>query len=58
MTPDEAGRLREARSAKGNPQCKHSRLLDYIVTKEGKRTGELACKECGTILPDERHGTG
>jgi len=51
---DEAGRLKEEKNRQ--KPCTHSRVVDYVLTKDGKRTGKLKCKECGAILPDERRG--
>ncbi len=52
---DEAGRLKEEKNRQ--KPCTHSRVVDYVLTKDGKRTGKLKCKECGAILPDERRGS-
>ncbi len=32
--------------------CAHSRLIDDILTKSGKRTGKARCLECGSTLDD------
>jgi hypothetical protein len=32
--------------------CAHSRLIDDILTKSGKRTGKARCLECGATLDD------
>jgi hypothetical protein len=42
------------RIASLNP-CAHSRLIDDVLTRSGKRTGQVRCLECGTII-DDRHG--
>ncbi len=48
---DEAGRLK---GAKTPPKaCTHGRVVDYVLSKEGKRTGALRCKECGAVFPAE-----
>ncbi len=52
MTPDEAGRLREAWRARGNQPCSHSRVIDYLNSNNESEAGYLVCKECGEIFPD------
>lgn len=32
--------------------CSHSRLIDNVVTKAGKWTGKVMCRECGTKFDD------
>lgn len=52
MGADEAGRLNDGKNP--SKPCTHSRVVDHVLSKEGKRTGKLKCKECGAIFPDER----
>ncbi len=32
--------------------CAHSRLVDYVLTKEGNKTGQLVCIECTAVFSD------
>lgn len=32
--------------------CAHERLIDEILTQDGKRTGKVRCRECGTTFDD------
>ena len=32
--------------------CTHSRIVDYVLTNEGKKTGQLVCVECMGVFPD------
>jgi hypothetical protein len=32
--------------------CTHSRVVDYVLTKEGTKTGQLVCLECTAMFPD------
>lgn len=34
-----------------NP-CSHSRLIDDVLNKKGKKTGRLLCLECKATFPD------
>ena len=53
MTLDEAGRLQKAwKSRNGHRICQHTRMVDYVVSKTGRRKGPLVCRECGALLPD------
>jgi hypothetical protein len=36
--------------------CVHGRLIDDVLTKAGKRTGQVRCFECGTIFDDPYQG--
>ncbi|TKB92337.1 MAG: hypothetical protein E8D40_07745 [Nitrospira sp.] len=36
--------------------CVHGRLIDDVLTKMGKRTGQVRCLECGTIFTDPYQG--
>jgi hypothetical protein len=33
--------------------CSHSRLVDDLLTRSGKRTGKVRCIECGVTIEDE-----
>jgi hypothetical protein len=32
--------------------CTHSRLVDYVLTEEGNKTGQLVCVECRVVFLD------
>jgi len=32
--------------------CTHSRVVDYVLTPKGNRTGQLICLECTAVFPD------
>jgi hypothetical protein len=32
--------------------CTHSRLVDYVLTPKGIKTGQLICLECMAVFPD------
>lgn len=32
--------------------CTHGRLVDYVLTNEGTKTGQLVCVECAAVFPD------
>lgn len=34
-----------------NP-CTHGRIIDDVLTRSGRRTGQVRCLECGTIFDD------
>ncbi len=34
-----------------NP-CTHSRMIDDVLTRMGKRTGQVRCLECGVVFDD------
>lgn len=36
--------------------CVHGRLIDDVLTKRGKRTGQVRCLECGAIFDDPYQG--
>lgn len=36
--------------------CSHSRLIDNVLTKDGKRTGKVHCVECGAKFNDPYRG--
>jgi uncharacterized Zn finger protein len=40
-----------------NVCCTHQRLIDEVLTRSGKRTGQVRCLECGTIFDDPYQGT-
>ena len=36
--------------------CVHGRLIDEVLTRNGKRTGKVHCVECGAKFDDPYHG--
>ncbi|HEY5627800.1 MAG TPA: hypothetical protein VIR79_07625 [Nitrospira sp.] len=36
--------------------CLHCRLIDDVLSKEGKRTGQVRCLECGAVFEDPYRG--
>lgn len=32
--------------------CLHSRVIDDVLTKDGKRTGQVRCLECREVFED------
>ncbi|MDP3089616.1 MAG: hypothetical protein Q8N04_02990 [Nitrospira sp.] len=44
---------REATSAAA---CTHSRLIDNVMTRAGKWTGKVECRECGARFDDPYRG--
>jgi hypothetical protein len=36
--------------------CVHGRVIDDVLTKMGKRIGQVRCLECGTIFDDPYRG--
>jgi len=51
MARDEAGRRRQKDEPKTT--CAHGRLVDYEVSADGKKTGNLICRECGAVFPEK-----
>ena len=36
--------------------CAHSRMIDNVVTRSGKWTGKVVCRECGARFDDPYGG--
>jgi len=36
--------------------CAHSRLIEDVLTRSGKRTGKVRCLECGATFDDPHPG--
>jgi hypothetical protein len=57
MKPDTETQTREL---SGNTApvttCVHGRLIDDVLTKRGRRTGQVRCLECGAIFDDPYQG--
>lgn len=34
-------------------ECAHGRVVDYELSGDREKTGNLICRECGAILPEE-----
>ena len=32
--------------------CTHSRIIDDVLTRSGKRTGKVRCLECSAVIDD------
>lgn len=51
----------ETRSTPSSPAvnicCTHQRVIDDVLTRGGKRTGQVRCLECGTIFDDPYQGS-
>jgi hypothetical protein len=39
--------------SKSQAQCAHGRVVDYELSAEREKTGNLICRECGAIFLDE-----
>ena len=39
--------------SKSQAQCAHGRVVDYELSGDREKTGNLICRECGAILPEE-----
>lgn len=37
--------------------CAHARIIDDILTRQGKKTGKVRCLECGATFDDPYNGT-
>ena len=53
MPRSEAGRSKQGK--KSQDRCAHQRVVDYEVSDEGERTGNLICCECGAIFLEENN---
>lgn len=40
------------KTAAPSSRCRHSRLVDRVLTATGEETGTVRCLECGAIIPD------
>ena len=38
---------------KAQVECAHERVVDYEVSGGREKTGNLICRECGAIFPEE-----
>ena len=36
--------------------CTHSRLIDNVLTRDGRWTGKVLCRECGAKFDDPYRG--
>ena len=54
MTLDEAGRRQAAWKAKhGDKICKHMRMVDYLISKNGRNTGYVVCIKILIVRADK-----
>ena len=49
MRQDQAGRRAGLKDA---ASCAHGRMVADEYGKNNKRTGNVVCQECGTVIPD------
>ena len=53
MVQNEA--IRPSRGKNVDPStCRHRRAIDAEISADGKRTGNLICKECGAVFPNDK----
>lgn len=50
--PMEVLTVQETKKVTPAPTCAHQRLIDDVLKKSGKRTGQVRCLECGTTFDD------
>jgi hypothetical protein len=48
----EAQRVQPTNQIRPAGTCSHSRVLDDVLTRSGKRTGKVRCLECGSTIDD------
>ena len=53
--PMEALMVQSTSSTASTKTCVHGRLIDNVLTKDGKRTGKVYCVECGAKFTDPYH---
>lgn len=46
----------ESSDSESAPSCAHSRLIDDVLTRNGKQSGKVRCCECKTIFEDPYQG--
>jgi hypothetical protein len=46
----------ESSHSESAASCAHSRLIDDVLTRNGRRTGKVRCLECRTIFADPYQG--
>lgn len=51
----EALMVQSTSSTASTKTCVHGRLIDNVLTKDGKRTGKVYCVECGAKFTDPYH---
>lgn len=52
MKSDEAGRVNGIRKNGKSEICAHQRMVDNHYNAQGKKTGNLVCRECGEVIPE------
>jgi hypothetical protein len=45
---------RLSQGTKSGAECAHARVVDYEFSDDGKKTGNLICKECDAIVFEEK----
>ena len=41
-----------SKKLKKSKVCVHGRVVDYHFNDKGKPTGNVVCRECGSVIPD------
>ncbi|MBI3357852.1 MAG: hypothetical protein HY038_13985 [Nitrospirae bacterium] len=54
--PMEILTVQETKRVTPVPTCAHQRLIDDVLTRDGKRTGKVRCLECGAVFADPYRG--
>lgn len=52
MNADKAGRVNGKAYPIKAKVCVHQRMVDCHYNEKGKPTGNVVCRECGTVIPD------
>ena len=52
MNADKAGRVNGETYTKNERGCVHQRMVDYHYNEKRKLTGNVVCRECGSVIPD------
>jgi len=56
MNADKAGRVKGKTYPKNERGCVHQRMVDCHYNEKGKLTGNVVCRECGSVIPDSVKG--
>ena len=52
MNADKAGRVNGTSKPKKSKVCVHQRMVDCHYNEKGNPTGNVVCRECGSVIPD------
>lgn len=52
MKLDETGRVNGIRKSGTKDVCAHQRIVEDHYNEQGKKTGHVVCRECGTVIRD------